>query len=199
MSKQLNPTTLLAPVPVVMVSCALPDGKPNIVTVAWIGTVCSKPPMVSISLKPERFSHGLIQSTGEFVVNLVDRQLVKAADYCGVRSGRDVDKFAVNRLTAFPADGLDHAPLIAESPVSLSCKVRQVLQLGSHDLFLAEIVAVRVQDQLLDATGALHMDQANLVCYNHGKYQLVGDTLGFFGYAVAKPEVYRKRMNDIRK
>lgn len=194
----LKPATLLSPVPVALVSCCgLPAGscaKPNLITIAWAGTICSDPPMVSISVRPSRYSHQQIKETGEFVVNLVDAELLQAADYCGVRSGRDEDKFAACALTAIPGETMKYAPAIAESPLYLACKVRQVIELGSHDCFLAEIVAVNVAADLLDKKNRLCLDKADLVAYVHGEYRLLGEPVGFFGYSVAAPAVLARRL-----
>ena len=141
----LSPGTLLSPVPAVMVSCAMPGKRPNVITIAWAGTVCSDPPMLSISVRKERFSHHILLESGEFVVNLVGREQLQAADYCGVRSGRDVDKFKETGLTAIPGP-VTGCPMVAESPVNLECKVKEVKALGSHDMFLAEVVAVHVSE-----------------------------------------------------
>ncbi len=193
--RTFDPCTLLSPVPAVMVSCRGAEGeKPNIVTVAWAGTVNSDPPMVSISLQKRRYSHGLICRSGEFVVNLVDARHCDDLDYCGVKSGRDVDKFAQRHLTPMAAEGMALAPAIAECPAYLACKVRQRLELGSHDLFLGEVVGVQVREEWFDADGSLHLERAGLVCYNHGVYQQAEQVLGFFGYSVAKPEVRERRM-----
>lgn len=198
--RTFDPCVLLAPVPAVMVSCrgAAAEDKPNIVTVAWAGTVNTRPPMISVSIRKERFSHDIIRDTGEFVVNLVDDAHCADLDYCGVRSGRDVDKFAERHLTAMPAVNMEHAPAIAECPAYLACKVRQVLELGSHDLFIGEVVGVQVRDELFDEDGSLHLERAGLVCYDHGVYQRAGEVLGFFGYSVARPEVRKKRMKAYR-
>ena len=196
----LNPSTMLCPTPVVLVSCAdreHPEIR-DLVTVAWAGTVNSEPPMLSVSLRKERYSHGLISRSGEFVVNLVDEGLVKATDFCGVKSGRDIDKAKELGLTLVPAEGMEAAPRVDGAPVSLSCKVKQVLELGSHDMFLAEIVAVTVRKDLLDEKGALHLEKAGMIAYSHGLYQRVGEVLGFFGYSVARPEVLAKRMEALR-
>ena len=192
------PCTLLAPVPAVMVSCACPklDARPNIITIAWAGTVNSDPPMVSISVRRNRYSHAMIRESGEFVVNLVDEARCKAVDFCGVRSGKDVDKWAHCGLTPMPALGLDNAPAIAECPAYLACKVRHVLELGSHDMFVGEVVGVQVRGDLFDADGSLHLERAGLVAYNHGVYQRTADVLGFFGYSVARPEVLARRMKQ---
>ena len=197
----LPPSALLNPVPVVMVSCAGPNrefvqDRPNIVTIAWAGTVCSEPPMVSISVRKSRHSHRLIQETGEFVINLVGINLLRACDFCGVRSGAKEDKFAAAKLTAVLAEGLEHAPAILEAPVSLSCKIVSVSGLGSHDLFIAKIVAVTADKYLMDKEGKLCLEKADLVCYSHGDYYQLGRILGFFGYSVASPEAYKRRMTE---
>ena len=180
-----KPGNMLYPVPAVMVSCQRPTEKPNIITVAWAGTVCTNPPMLSISVRPERYSHGIIAETGEFVVNLVTKDLVCATDYCGVKSGRDVDKFDAMHLTPLNLPQVS-APGIAESPVNIACKVSQILHLGSHDMFIAEVVAVNVDESLLDKKGTLHLEKAELVSYSHGQYYALGEHLGRFGYSVKK-------------
>lgn len=177
---------MLYPVPAVMVSTADRDGRSNIITVAWAGTVCSNPPMVSISVMPRRFSHALLCDSREFVINLTSRKLQYACDWCGVRSGADVDKWQEMKLTPEPAATLSYAPLIAESPVNLECKVTKIEKLGSHDLFLAEITAVQVDDALLDTSGKLDLARADLTAYSHGEYYALGEKLGTFGYSVRK-------------
>lgn len=177
---------MLYPLPAVMVSCASAAGEKNIVTVAWAGTVCTNPPMLSISLRPERHSYGLIRESGEFVVNLVTRRLARACDWCGVRSGRDYDKWAECGLTPASAAKIELAPAIAESPVSIECRVRDVLELGSHHLFLADVAAVQVEESLLDERGRLDLGRAGLVAYSHGEYLELGRRLGSFGYSVRK-------------
>lgn len=177
---------MLYPLPAVMVSCANEAGEKDIVTVAWAGTVCTNPPMLSISLRPERHSYHIIRESGELVVNLVTSRLQRACDWCGVRSGRDYDKWAECRLTAEPAAQLELAPAIAESPVNIECRVRDVLELGSHHLFLANVVAVQVEEGLLDARGKLDLARANLTAYSHGEYFELGRRLGSFGYSVRK-------------
>ena len=167
------------------------------ITLAWAGTVNSEPPMVSISVRKERYSHDLIAGSGEFVVNLVDEGMCRAVDFCGVRSGKDVDKAAETGLTYMPAETMKIAPAVSGAPVSLSCKVRQMLELGSHDLFIGEVTAVMVRDDLLDESGTLHLEKAKLVAYSHGLYQKLGDVMGFFGWSVARPEVFERRMNAI--
>ena len=186
MGKQVwKPGNMLYPLPVVMVSVADQAGNKNIITIAWAGTVCSNPPMVSISVRPERYSYSMIKETGEFVINLTTEDLTYATDYCGVKSGRDVDKFKEMNLTAIPAQKVK-APLIAESPVSLECKVTQVIPLGSHDMFLAEVVAVHVDEKYMDENGKFHLDSSHPIVYSHGEYLTTGQVLGTFGYSVKK-------------
>ena len=180
-----KPSTILNPVPVVMVTSADKRGKPNIMTVAWTGTINSEPPMVSISVRPERYSHGLISERRQFAINLVTRPLVHAADFCGVKSGRSVDKFKMTGLTAEPASIVE-TPIIAESPVNIECEVVNIIRLGSHDMFIARIVAVDVDERLIDAKGKLRLDRAGLVCYSHGDYCGLGRPMGYFGYSVRR-------------
>ena len=198
--RSISATTMLAPVPAVLVSCAgiKPDARPNALAVAWAGTVCSHPPMVSISLKPERFSYGLICESREFVVNLVDEAHAKALDYCGVRSGRDEDKLVACGLSTIAMEGLHYAPMIDGMPVSLACRLAKVIPLGSHEMLLGEVVGVQVRSDLFDSDGSLHLDRAHLICYNHGLYQRTAEVLGFFGWSVAKPETYQRRMDALR-
>nr|WP_239471126.1 flavin reductase family protein [Olsenella uli] len=177
---------MLYPLPAVMVSCANAAGEKDIVTVAWAGTVCTNPPMLSISLRPERHSYHIVRESGEFVVNLVTARLQRACDWCGVRSGRDHDKFTECRLTPAPATALELAPAIAESPVSIECRVRDVLELGSHHLFLADVLAVQVEEALLDEGGRLDLARANLTAYSHGEYFELGRRIGSFGYSVRR-------------
>lgn len=186
MAKQTwKPGNMLYPLPVVMVSCKRPDEKPNIVTVAWAGTICSDPVMLSISVRKERYSHAIISETGEFVVNLVNSDLTYATDYCGVKSGKDVDKFKEMKLTPCAVEGVA-VPGIAESPVNLACKVREVIPLGSHDMFIAEVVSVQVDDKYMNETGRFELNKADLVAYSHGEYYNLGEKLGSFGYSVKK-------------
>lgn len=193
----LKPGTLLAPVPAVMVSCAGRDQKPNIVTVAWTGTVCSEPPMCSISLRKERYSHDLIADTGEFIINLCGQNNLKATDFCGVRSGRDVDKFSACHLTPVSVPGFS-APAIGECPLYLACRVTEIRELGSHDLFLGEVKEMGVRPELMDESGRIDFAKADLVAYNHGVYYALGGALGFFGYSVASPDVLQRRMKELR-
>ena len=186
MAKQIwKPSTMLNPVPIVMVTCADAEGKPNIITVGWAGTVNSEPPMLSVSVRKERYSYNLIKDKGQFAVNLATQKLAYATDLCGVKSGRDVNKFELTGLTPEKASVID-VPIIKECPVSLECVVKNVLELGSHDMFVAEIVAVQADESLLDEKGKLVLEKADLICYSHGKYWTLGKELGFFGYSVAK-------------
>jgi len=194
----LNPAALLAPVPVVLAGCRGLAGslydKPNLITLAWAGTINSDPPMISLSVRKSRFSHRQILESGECTVNLVSRSLLKAADYCGVKSGEHVDKFTACHLTPIMLDGMAYAPAIAESPLAFACKVRQVIELGSHDCFLLEVVGVSARPDLLDDGNRLRLDQADLVAYNHGEYWSLGEKIGFFGYSVASADVLARRM-----
>ena len=180
-----KPGNMLYPLPVVMVSCNRKGEKPNIVTVAWTGTICSDPAMVSISVRPERYSHDIIEETGEFVINLVTKDLTYATDYCGVRSGRDVDKFKEMNLTPLPSKMID-AVGIEESPVNIECKVVEVKKLGSHDMFIAEVVNVTVDDRYMDENNKFNLNDSDLVAYSHGEYFTLGEKIGTFGYSVRK-------------
>lgn len=180
-----KPGNMLNPVPAVMVSVADKAGKRNIITIAWAGTVCTNPPMVSISVRPERYSYHMIEETGEFVMNLTTKELVKACDYCGVTSGRDVDKFEKMNLTPLPMQNVN-VPGIAESPVNIACKVVEIRPLGSHTMFLAEVVGVTIDDAHMDETGRFHINETGLVMYSHGEYFLMGEKLGKFGYSIQK-------------
>ena len=179
----------LAPVPAVLVSCA--DGETcDLVTVAWTGTVCTHPPMTYISLRPERYSFGIIEKTGEFVINLMPSALVRELDLCGMKSGRNLDKLAACGLTPLPADQVK-APLLKEAPLSLECKVKQVIPLGSHTMFLAEIVAVDADEALFNTEGRLCMEKAGLFAYAHGAYYALGKRLGLFGFSTKKKKKKR--------
>ncbi len=176
---------MLYPLPVVMVSTADREGRFNIITIAWAGTVCTNPPMVSISVRSERYSYPVLKDTGEFVINLTTRELAFATDFCGVRSGRDIDKFRELHLTPLAAEQV-RAPLIAESPVNIECRVRQVMPLGSHDMFLADVVAVHADEKYMDEKRKFHLEQAEPIVYSHGAYLCCGEQLGTFGYSVRK-------------
>ena len=181
-----KPGTLVYPLPAVLVSCGASPEEYNLVTVAWTGTVCTNPPMCYISLRPERHSYDIIRRTGAFVINLTTEALARATDWCGVRSGRDFDKFRETGLTPLPAAEVE-APLVAESPVNIECRVRQLLPLGSHGMFLAEVVRVQVDPAYIDpATGRFDLDRAGLIAYSHGEYFTLGERLGHFGWSVRK-------------
>ena len=181
-----KPGNMLYPVPVVMVSCGSKGGEKNIITIAWAGTICSDPAMVSISVRPERYSYDMIRDTGEFVINLTTKELAFATDWCGVKSGRDVDKFEAMGLTAAPGKVLKYAPIIGESPVNLECRVEQVLELGSHHMFIARIEDVMISEKYMNETGKFELNQIGLVTYSHGEYFVLGEKLGKFGFSVKK-------------
>ena len=181
-----KPGNMLYPVPAVMVSCGDKKGNHNIITIAWAGTICSDPAMVSISVRPERHSYEMIKESGEFVINLTTKDLTYATDWCGVKSGRDVDKFKEMKLTKAAATQLEHAPIIEESPVNIECKVREVLELGTHHMFLAQVVAVQVSEKYMNETGKFELNETELVTYSHGEYFQIGERLGKFGYSVKK-------------
>lgn len=186
MSKQSwKPGNMLYPLPVVLISAADREGKQNVFTVAWTGTICSDPAMVSISVRPQRYSYHMIEETGEFVINLTTRELAYATDYCGVKSGREIDKFQEMKLTPMPAEKVG-APLIAESPVNIECKVKDIIRLGTHDMFLAEVVAVHADEKYMDQEGRFSLAKAEPIVYSHGTYFTLGKELGTFGYSVKK-------------
>ena len=185
---------LLNPVPAVMISCADENGNANVMTAAWAGTVCSDPVMVSVSIRKERYSHTMIEKSGEFVINLTTRNLAKVTDFVGVRSGRDIDKFSLEgelKLTKEPSKVVK-APCIAESPLCLECKVKQIIPLGTHDMFVAEVVSTNVDEKLLDENGRLDLQRADLIAYAHGEYYGLGKKLGKFGYSVQKKKTNKK-------
>lgn len=181
---------MVYPLPAVMVSCG-DVTRPNIVTVAWTGTICTNPPMTYISLRPSRYSYALIKENGYFVINLTTRELVKATDFCGVRSGRDLDKFKEMNLTANYENTVG-VPMIEESPVNIVCKVKEIKPLGSHDLFIADVLEVYVEDEYMDEKGKFHLNQTDLIAYSHGAYLTLGEELGSFGYSVRKPKETKK-------
>ena len=187
MSKEYwKPGNMLYPLPAVMVSCGREGEKPNIITVAWAGTICSDPAMISVSVRKERYSHQIIKDTGEFVVNLVNKSLVRATYFCGVRSGRDTDKFKECRLTP-QVSRYVKAPGIEESPVNIECRVEKILELGSHDMFIARVEGVTVDNRYMDEKGKFNLNASGLVAYSHGEYFELGKKLGSFGYSVKKP------------
>lgn len=183
--QEWKPGNMLYPVPAVMVTVADKAGRDNIITVAWTGTICTNPPMAYISVRPERFSYQMIAQTGEFVINLTTRELTYATDYCGVKSGRDIDKFAALHLTRQKASKVA-PPLIGESPVNMECRVTQCIELGSQHMFLAEVVAVHASEAYMDKSGKFHLEQAEPIIYSHGAYYGLNDILGTFGYSVKK-------------
>ena len=183
--RQFKPGNLLYPVPAVLVSAADKDGNSNMITVAWAGTICSDPPMLSISVRPERYSYHMIRETGEFVVNLTTEELVRAVDFCGVKSGRDTDKWKETGLTQEKASVVN-VPLVRQSPVNLECRVLRVDELGSHHMFIAQVVAVDVDEKYMDEKDQFHLSAAKPLAYSHGRYYGLGECLGFFGYSVQK-------------
>ena len=183
---------MLNPVPVVMVSCGDME-KPNIITVAWTGTVNSEPPMVYISVRKSRYSHDIIKDSGQFVINLTNEKLAKATDFCGVRSGRDLDKFKETGLTAVPSKVVS-CPSILEAPANLECEVTEIHEYPSHDMFVAKVVSVTVDEELMDENDKLRLDLADLLVYNHGSYQKVNRReIGGFGFSVMKKKTRRRR------
>lgn len=193
MSKQSwKPGNMLYPLPVVMVSAADKEGRDDIITVAWAGTVCTNPPMVSISIRPERYSYHMIRETGEFVINLTTEELAFATDYCGVKSGRDVDKFKETGLTREKAEKVK-APMIAESPVSIECKVKEIRELGSHHMFIAQVAAVHADEKYMDEKNRFDLNRARPIVYSHGEYLGTGKKLGTFGYSVKKAKKQAKK------
>ena len=185
MKETWKPGNMLYPLPAVMVSVTDGQGNDNIITVAWTGTICTNPPMVYISVRPSRYSYEMLKKTGEFVINLTTEELAFATDYCGVRSGRDVDKFKELHLTPLAMQHVS-AVGISESPVNIECRVRKSEELGSHTMFIADVVGVTVDDKYMDGTGKFHINDTGLVMYSHGEYFGFGDKLGSFGYSVRK-------------
>jgi flavin reductase (DIM6/NTAB) family NADH-FMN oxidoreductase RutF len=196
MAKQLwKPGNMLYPLPAVMVSVRDKQGKDNIITVAWAGTICTNPPMVSISVRPERYSYHMLEESREFVINLTTEKLCYATDYCGVRSGRDVDKFREMKLTKIEADEIN-APMIGESPVNIECKVKKIEKLGSHHMFVADVVAVHADESCMDERGRFDLNRAKPMVYSHGEYYGLADRIGTFGYSVRKKK--KNQMNKSR-
>lgn len=186
MKQSWKPGTMIYPVPAVLVSVGENEQEYNLFTVAWIGTVCTSPPMCYISVRPERHSYDILKRTGEFVINLTTGRLARATDWCGVRSGRDYDKFKEMGLTPIMAEQVK-APIIDESPVAIECRVKQIIPLGTHDMFLAEVVNVQVDEEFIDAeSGKLDLQRADLITYCHGEYFHLGDVIGHFGWSVRK-------------
>lgn len=186
MGKQTwKPGNMLYPLPAVMVSVRDAKGKDNIITVAWAGTVCTNPPMVSISVRPERYSYHMLEESGAFVINLTTEQLAYATDYCGVKSGKDVEKFTQLKLTRIEAEKIN-APMIGESPVNIECKVVKIEKLGSHHVFLAKVEAVHADEKYMDEKGKFDFNKAHPIVYSHGEYFGLGKKVGTFGYSVKK-------------
>ncbi len=193
MAKQSwKPGNMVYPLPAVMVSVTNGKGKDNIITVAWVGTVCTNPPMVSVSVRPGRYSYQMIKDTKEFVINLTTEKLAYATDYCGVRSGRDVDKFKEMNLTREKADFVK-APMIQESPVSIECRVREIYELGSHHMFLADVLAVHAEEAYMDKHNKFDLNKARPLVYSHGEYSGIGKPIGTFGYSVKKKRKTNKK------
>lgn len=180
-----KPGNMLYPLPAVLVTVRDAEGRDNMLTIAWVGTVCTNPPMLYISVRPERYSYHALKDSGEFVVNLPTADMARAVDYCGVRSGKDVDKFEVTGLTRRDAAKVN-VPVIEDSPVNIECRVRDVLELGSHHMFLADVVHVTVDDRYMDEKGTFHLERANPLVYSHGIYCDIGNFIGTFGYSVRK-------------
>lgn len=186
MAKQnWKPGNMLYPLPAVLVSCQGNDGKPNLITIGWVGTICSDPAMVSISVRPERYSYHMLKETGEFVINLTTEELLEATDYCGVASGRDVNKWEKMNLTPLPSEKVS-VPAVAESPINIECKVTEVKELGTHHMFIAEVVNVRADEKYMDEKGKFHLEHSKPIAYSHGTYFSLGEELGKFGYSVRK-------------
>lgn len=183
---------MVYPLPAVMVSTADKKGRANILTVAWTGTVCTNPAMVYISVRPERYSYSLLKESGEFVINLTTKKLLYATDWCGVKSGRDVDKWKEMHLTQGKAHKLSYALVIKESPVNIECRVTEVKELGSHHMFLAKVEAVQVDPEYMDEKGKFHLNRSGLIAYSHGEYLEIGKKQGSFGYSVRKEKKKRR-------
>lgn len=194
MGKEIwKPGNMLYPLPAVMVSAGDKEGNTNILTIAWTGTICTNPAMVYISVRPERYSYQMIKDSGEFVINLTTEKLVRATDYCGVRSGKDVDKWIETGLTKGKAKTLRYAPIIEESPVNIECKVKEVKELGSHHMFIAEVTSVQVDDSYMDENNKFNLNKTGLLAYSHGEYLGLGKKIGTFGYSVRKKTKPKKR------
>lgn len=192
MKQSWKPGTMIYPLPAVLISCGENEQEYNLFTVAWTGTVCTNPPMCYISVRPERHSYEIIKRTGEFVINLTTASLARATDWCGVRSGRDYDKFSEMGLTA-EAAAVVKAPIVAESPVSIECRVKQIVPLGSHDMFIADVVNVLVDEEYINPeTGKLELERADMIAYSHGEYFRLGKAIGRFGWSVRKKKKTHK-------
>ncbi len=192
-----KPGTMLYPLPPVMVTCGTVE-KPNVLTIAWTGIINSEPAMTYISIRPSRFSYDIIKETKEFVINLSTEKMLKAVDFCGVKSGKDTDKLKETGLTVLPAENIK-APIIEQSPLSLECRVTEIKPLGSHDMFLAEITAVHVDEKLLDANGRFELEKSGLIAFCHGAYYALGKKLGTFGFSVEKKKTRKQRIAQIKQ
>ena len=197
--REFKGSVLLNPVPVVMITCRNKEGKDNVFTVAWTGTICTKPPMLSISVRPERLSYEYIKETMEFTVNMPHRKQTRETDFCGVRSGRQIDKIKECGFTM--VEGKDvNVPFIKECPVNIECKVKQIIPLGTHDIFLAEVVGSHVNENLMDENDKIHLEWANLMSYSHGEYfPISNEPIGKFGYSVAKKKETEKKVEEVKK
>ena len=184
---------MIYPLPAVMVSCGDKEGNTNIITIGWTGTICTNPAMLYISVRPERHSYNMIKESGEFVVNLTTDKLVKQTDYCGVKSGRDVDMFKETKLTRGKANELQYAPTIEESPVNIECKLERIEELGSHHMFIARVVSVQVDEAYMNETGKFCLNETGLIAYSHGEYRTLGEPLGTFGYSIRKKTQKKKK------
>jgi flavin reductase (DIM6/NTAB) family NADH-FMN oxidoreductase RutF len=194
MKQDWKPGTMIYPLPAALISCGSNPDEYNIITVSWVGTICSDPPMCYISVRPSRHSYEIIKRTGEYVINLTTEALARATDWCGVRSGKDYNKFEEMKLTAGKAS-LVGAPLIEESPVCIECRVKEIIPLGSHDMFISEVINVKADEQFLNPeTGRFDMQQAGLLAYSHGHYYGLGKKIGKFGWSVQK-----KKKKKIKK
>ena len=188
-----KPGTLIYPLPAVLVSCGEKPEEYNLLTIAWTGTVCTNPPMCYISVRKERHSYDIIRRTGEFVINITTEELAKATDWCGVRSGRDENKWEAMGLTPIRTEHVK-APIVAESPLSICCRVRQVVELGSHDMFIADVVGVEADERFLDPeTGKFSLYKAKPIVYSHGEYFSLGKLLGHFGWSVRKKKTKQRK------
>ena len=177
---------MIYPLPAILVSCGANEQEYNVMTASWVGTICSDPAMCYVSIRPERRSYDIIKRTGEFVLNLTNEAMAFATDWCGVRSGKDYNKFAEMRLTPQRGEKVA-APIVVEAPLSIECRVKQILPLGSHDMFIAEVLNVQADEQFIDPeTGAFKLDEAKLITYSHGHYYKLGDEIGRFGWSVRK-------------
>lgn len=186
MAKEIwKPGNFIYPVPAVLVSCQDREGRQNLFTAAWTGTVCTNPPMAYVSVRPERYSYHMLRETGAFVINLTTESMAKAVDFCGVKSGRDVDKWKETGLTPVPASVVE-APVVVDSPVNVECQVTEVKELGSHHMFLAEVKAIQVDSAYLDEKGKFHLDGAKPLAYSHGTYYGLSEAMGTFGYSIRK-------------